>query len=94
MTGGARPALTTPTPTPAPQNVGDYQCEPLEVATTRIDEDGFALGQVTPAVSGEPNGSWVVVDQDPNPGAKQPLGTEIDLVVGDPSDPSQLASCP
>ena len=31
----------TPTPTPAPANVGDYRCVTVEVATTKIDADGF-----------------------------------------------------
>ena len=35
----------TPTPTPGPRNVGNYMCSTLEVATTMIDDQGFAAGR-------------------------------------------------
>src|SRR5829696_3580265 len=34
----------TPEPTSPPLNVGDYTCQTLELATTNIDEQGFAIG--------------------------------------------------
>ena len=39
-------------------------------------------------------GPMMVVGQDPAPGQRQPLGTAIDLTVGDPDDPNTLAVCP
>ncbi len=83
-----------PTPTPGPVNVGDYTCQTLEVATTNIDQDGFGVGALTPASPGSPGQSWIVVGQDPAPGQKRPLGTDIDLTVGAPDDPATLAVCP
>jgi serine/threonine-protein kinase len=79
--------VPTPTPTPAPQNVGRYLCETLEVATNLIDSDGFALGTVTsdPAGTDPVPQTWIVVDQQPNPGQKRPLGTAINLVAADPA---------
>jgi beta-lactam-binding protein with PASTA domain len=83
-----------PTPTPGPINVGDYTCQTLEVATTSIDVDGFALGTVTAGTPGSVNPSWLVIDQSPLPGQKAPIGSPIDLTVGDPADPATTAVCP
>jgi serine/threonine-protein kinase len=83
-----------PTPTPGPVNVGDYTCQTLEDATTNIGDDGFSGGVLTPVSPGSPAQDWLVVGQDPAPGSKQPLGTEIDLMVGDPDDPNTQAVCP
>jgi serine/threonine-protein kinase len=82
----------TPTPTPGPINVGNYVCTTLEQARTNIDADSFQEGNVTT----EPPGgafdqAWIVVDQQPNPGTKQPAGTAIDLVV---ADPATVTTCP
>ena len=84
----------TPEPTPAPQNVGEYRCQTLEVATTNIDVDGFAVGEVVAASEGDPDNSWIVVDQDPSPGQRVPAGSPIDLTVGDPADPATSLVCP
>jgi len=83
----------TPTPTPAPINVGNYLCITVELATTDIDADGFALGTVTsdPAGTDPVPIDWVVIDQKPNPGTKKPVGTSIDLVA---ADPTTVTSCP
>ncbi|MEO5964679.1 MAG: PASTA domain-containing protein, partial [Candidatus Limnocylindrales bacterium] len=88
------PPTPAPTPTPGPVNVGDYSCQTLEVATTNIDVDGFSLGTTTPASAGSIGPSWIVVGQTPTPGQKRPLGTAIDLTVGDPADPNTQAVCP
>ncbi len=85
----------TPTPTPAPVNVGDYTCQTaqvpttqtVEVATTQIDSDGFALGKVTsdpPGTDPVPT-TWIVTAQSPKAGQKRPLGTAIELVAQDPA---------
>jgi serine/threonine-protein kinase len=82
----------TPTPTPAPANVGDYRCVTLEVASTAIDADGFAVGTVTTEPPGaSPGTTWIVTAQDPAPGSKRPAGTPINVVL---SDPATVASCP
>ena len=85
--------VPTPTPTPAPVNVGDYQCVTVEVATNLIDADGFALGTVTsePAGTDPVPQTWIVIDQAPNPGAKRPIGTAINLVA---ADPATVTTCP
>ena len=83
-----------PTATPGPQNVGDYRCQTLEVATTEIDVDNFALGELTAASPGEPDPSWIVVGQDPSPGQKADAGAAIDLTLGDPADPATSVTCP
>jgi outer membrane biosynthesis protein TonB len=84
----------TPTPTPSPKNVGNYTCQTLEVATTNIDVDEFALGGVNPITSGTPDNSWIVVQQDPGPGEKADIGSPINVDVGDPNDPGVQATCP
>jgi serine/threonine-protein kinase len=88
------PPTPKPTPTPGPVNVGDYTCQTVEVATTNIDDDGFMVGDSTAASPGSPDIGWIVVGQDPAPGQRQPVGTPIDLTVGDPADPDTLAVCP
>ena len=77
----------TPPPTPAPVNVGDYSCTTVEVATTLIDGDGFALGSVVsdPAGTDPVPVTWIVTAQDPRAGQKQPVGTAIDLTAQDPA---------
>ncbi|HYO43929.1 MAG TPA: Stk1 family PASTA domain-containing Ser/Thr kinase [Candidatus Limnocylindrales bacterium] len=83
----------TPPPTPAPVNVGDYTCSTVEIATTLIDSDGFALGTVT----SDPGGTdpvpltWIVTGQDPTPGQRKPVGTAINLVA---QDPATQTACP
>jgi serine/threonine-protein kinase len=69
-----------PTPTPTPKNatVGDYKGVALSVAQAQIDADGFKVGTVTPD-GAQPD--WCVIDQSPNPGAKRPPGSAIDLTV-------------
>ena len=64
------------------------------MATTNIDVDGFAMGTVTPATTGTPDNSWLVLDQSPSPGSKAAAGSPIDLTVGDPADPATTAVCP
>jgi beta-lactam-binding protein with PASTA domain len=77
----------TPTPTPAPVNVGDYTCNTVEIATTLIDSDGFAMGVVTsdPAGTAPVPITWIVTAQDPKAGLKKPAGTKINLVAQDPA---------
>jgi hypothetical protein len=82
----------TPTPTPGPRNVGNYRCMTLDVATTKIDVDGFALG----TVSSDPAGvdpipsTWIVTSQTPTAGSNHPFATAIDLVL---SDPAVVGAC-
>jgi serine/threonine-protein kinase len=84
--------VPTPTPTPAPVNVGNYKCMTLDVATTAIDDDGFALG----TSSSDPAGvdpipsTWIVTGQTPAPGVKKPAGSPVDLVL---SDPAVVGTC-
>jgi beta-lactam-binding protein with PASTA domain len=66
----------------------------LEVATTEIDVDGFAMGEQTAASAGTPDNSWIVVEQDPRPGQDADAGSPINLVLGDPADPATTAACP
>jgi hypothetical protein len=66
----------------------------LEVATTEIDVDGFAMGEQTAASPGTPDNSWIVVDQDPGPGQDAEAGSAIDLVLGAPDDPATQVACP
>ncbi|HEY5436743.1 MAG TPA: Stk1 family PASTA domain-containing Ser/Thr kinase [Candidatus Limnocylindrales bacterium] len=82
----------TPTPTPGPRNTGNYRCWTLDVATTKIDLDGFTLG----TVSSDPAGvdpippTWIVTSQAPVAGTNQPFGSAIDLVL---SDPAVVGTC-
>jgi hypothetical protein len=66
----------------------------LELATTEIDVDGFAMGSQTPASAGTPDNSWIVVGQDPGPGQEADLESPINLTLGAPGDPATLAACP
>ena len=81
----------TPTPTPAPPsqaNVGNYMdpCpETLAQATTELTDDGFVIGNVTAQPGGSPTGDWIVIDQQPNPGQRRPLGSAVNLTAYDPA---------
>jgi beta-lactam-binding protein with PASTA domain len=85
--------VPTPTPTPAPVNVGDYTCNTVEVATTLVDSDGFAMGSVVsdPAGTDPVPGTWIVTAQDPKAGQKFPVGTSINLTA---QDPATQTACP
>ncbi len=84
----------TPTPTPASANVGVYtDCKTtVELATTLIDSEGFALGTVSsdpagtdPARTDPVPTTWIVTAQDPTPGQRRPIGTAINLLAQDPA---------
>jgi len=64
----------------------------LDVATTAIDADGFALGSVTsdPAGTDPIPSTWLITMQDPAAGTKKPAGFAINLVFADPA----TAGCP
>ena len=79
--------VPTPTPTAAPVNVGDYTCNTVEVATTLVDSDGFAMGSIVsdPAGTDPVPGTWIVTAQDPKAGQRFPVGTSINLTAQDPA---------
>ncbi|HEY8168965.1 MAG: Stk1 family PASTA domain-containing Ser/Thr kinase [Candidatus Limnocylindrales bacterium] len=89
-------APPTPEPTPEPTatpvadlTVGDYRCLAFSDAKAQLEGDGFTLGTVI-----SPPGfdtTMPVGEQDPAPGAEEPPGSRIDLVV---YDPVTLATCP
>ena len=66
----------------------------LEVATTEIDVDGFAMGSQTPASAGTPDNSWIVVDQDPGRARRRTSARRSTSLLGDPDDPATLVACP
>ncbi len=52
----------------------------------QIEDAGMVVGKVVPG-SPESDGSWLVQDQDPAPGAEVDQGTTIRLTVTDPAEP-------
>jgi hypothetical protein len=81
------PPPTPPPATPRPQNVGNYMCTLLAIATGAIQDDNFTVGNITGPNAAE---SWVFW-QDPQPGTKRLPGTAIDLWTVDQPAPT---TCP
>lgn len=85
LSRGPRPR---PTPTSAPSTVlvGNYRCVDLDHVRMQIEDAGMVVGKVVPG-SPDSDGSWLVQDQDPAPGAEVDQGTTIRLTVTDPAEP-------
>jgi len=81
------PPPTPPPATPKPQNVGNYTCTLLALATGAIQDDNFTVGNITGPNAAE---SWVFW-QDPQAGTKRLPGTAIDLWTVDQPAPT---TCP
>ena len=81
---------TTATPTPFPSSklvlVGDFGCLKLADARGQLEDAGLLLGAIYPEEP-PPAENWVVFDQLPEPGDSVPVGSAVDLVLGDPQDP-------
>ena len=72
----------TPAPTPGQANVGDYRCMTLQQATEEIERDGFVVGELfAPEGNPSPPPDSVVLEQRPEPGSRETVGTPIDLAV-------------
>jgi beta-lactam-binding protein with PASTA domain len=90
-TAGPTPG-TTAVPTPFPSSevalVGDFMCQDLATARGLLEEDGLVVGAIIPA-DPPPGDDWLVHDQKPDPGVSIPVGSKVDLMLGDP-----LERCP
>ena len=89
------PATTpkvTPTPFPSAKTVlvTDYTCLDLSDAREHVEAAGLLVGAVIPE-DPAPGEDWIVQDQLPKPGASIPVGSKVDLMLGDPLDP--LSPC-
>jgi beta-lactam-binding protein with PASTA domain len=89
------PATTpkvTPTPFPSAKTVlvTDYTCLDLSDAREHVEAVGLLVGAVIPE-DPAPGEDWIVQDQLPKPGATIPVGSKVDLMLGDPLDP--LSPC-
>ncbi len=81
--------VTSP-PTPFPSSetalVGDFMCSDLATARTHLQELGLLVGATYPE-DPPPEDDWVVHDQLPKPGESVPVGSKVDLMLGDPLEP-------
>ena len=79
-----RPRVT-PSPFPSQRSalVGDFLCLTLAEARGHIEEAELLLGAVIPSDPAPPD-DWLVHDQLPKAGAMVPVGSNVDLVLGDP----------
>ncbi len=79
-----RPRVT-PSPFPSQQSalVGDFLCLTLAEARGHIEEAELLVGAVIPS-DPAPRDAWLVHDQLPKAGAMVPVGSNVDLVLGDP----------
>ncbi len=81
---------STDSPTPFPSSrlvlVGDFGCLKLADARGQLGDAGLLLGAIYPEEP-PPAENWVVFDQLPEPGDSVPVGSAVDLVLGDPQDP-------
>lgn len=65
--------------------VADYRCMVLQAASERIRDDGFKVGRITYSIEGGPvDDTWVVMRQDPSPGATLGRGGPIDIMMASP----------
>ena len=82
----------TPEPTPFPSSevalVGDFMCHDLATARSLLERVGLVVGAIIPA-DPPPGDDWLVHDQLPEPGVSVPVGSKVDLMLGDP-----LERCP
>jgi len=81
------PTLTaSPTPFPSSEAVlvGDFLCLDLATARSHLEEADLLVGATYPE---EPDDSWIVHDQLPEPGDTVPIGVAVDLVLADPLEP-------
>jgi serine/threonine-protein kinase len=87
-------AERTPQPTPFPSSelalVADFTCLDLAAAREHLQAAGLLVGAVIPE-DPEPAEDWLVHDQLPKPGVSIPVGSKVDLMLGDPLDP--LSPC-
>ena len=90
-TPGTTPKVT-PTPFPSAKTVlvTDYTCLDLSDAREHVEAAGLLVGAVIPE-DPAPGEDWIVQDQLPKPGASIPVGSKVDLMLGDPLDP--LSPC-
>ena len=79
-----RPRVT-PSPFPSQQSalVGDFLCLTLAEARGHIEEAELRVGAVIPS-DPAPGDDWLVHDQLPKAGEMVPVGSNVDLVLGDP----------
>ena len=88
------PVSETPSPTPFPSSevalVTDYSCLELEAARSHLEAAGLVVGAIIPE-DPSPAPDWLVYDQLPQPGTSVPVGSKVDLMLGDPLDP--LSPC-
>jgi serine/threonine-protein kinase len=81
------PASLAPSPFPSQEIVlvFRYLCLDLGTARAQLDEAGLLVGATFPDPA--PDDSWIVHDQKPQPGESVPIGSKVDLVLMDPSEP-------
>jgi serine/threonine-protein kinase len=81
--------IVTADPTPFPSSevalVGDFMCLDLATARSHLEDAGLLVGATYP--DPPPEDSWFVHDQLPKPGESVPVGTKVDLMLGDPLEP-------
>jgi hypothetical protein len=65
--------------------VGDYSCHTLGDARTQIEALGLIVGMLIP--EDPPDDSWLVHGQLPASGESVPVGSAVDLQLGDPVEP-------
>jgi beta-lactam-binding protein with PASTA domain len=67
--------------------VSDFRCQSIDQVANSLTANGLAIGNIIP---NDPGPTWVVVDQRPSSGSQVPVGTAVDLKLGDP----KKSGCP
>jgi beta-lactam-binding protein with PASTA domain len=75
----------TPFPSQELALVGDFLCLTLADARSHIEAAGLLIGAMIPS-DPTPLDSWVIHEQLPKAGEMVPLGSNVDLVLGDPQE--------
>jgi beta-lactam-binding protein with PASTA domain len=81
-----RSAEPTPFPSAEVVLVGDFMCHDLATARDLLAQKGLVVGAIYPE-DPKPGDDWLVHDQLPKPGQSVPVGSKVDLMLGDPQDP-------
>jgi beta-lactam-binding protein with PASTA domain len=71
--------------------VGEYRCQDVATAKAAIIAAGLVVGTIDPAppISDD---TWIVLDQDPQPGQQVPPGSPVNLTVYQPTVPCVVPS--
>jgi len=88
-TSPSSPASAAPSADTSPgggaARIGDYRCLTLAVASVRIENDGFVVGEINYTFEGgASDDTWLVERQEPEPSAPADPGAPVSLTLSSP----------